>query len=218
MNRALFAIAAAALGALALGCKSARDGLPPGKGLVSFDREPPDGAEVVEAPRWKAGDRFVYRKGGLIRIAMHVDAIEEDGDYRLVEEASGLTTVLGSDLGEKGQLDADHDELARTLDPADQVLCFPLWAGKRWSSHFVSRAPGRDDVPLFVTYHADAWEEIAVPAGRLRTLRIWRRARVALEGDYLERVSCLWYAPEVGAIARRLDDGLLTELEEFQRQ
>ena len=34
--------------------------------------------------------------------------------------------------------------------PADFELAWPLWVGKRWSCHYVSRAPGREDLPLFV--------------------------------------------------------------------
>ena len=94
-----------------------------------------------------------------------------------------------------------------------------MWRGKRWTSHFVRKQLDQPALPLMVTYEVDAVETVTVPAGSFSCLRIWRRARVAeSEQRYLERVSVLWYAPEVGYFAKRLESGSLMELEEFHRQ
>jgi hypothetical protein len=39
----------------------------------------------------------------------------------------------------------------------------------------------------------------------------------AVEEKYFERNDLLWYAPAVGFFARKLEDGLLTELQAFSR-
>jgi len=198
-------------------CRSAPEALPAGGGLVSVDRLAPPGVELVEAPEWQVGDRFVFRKGGLARLAYRVSATV-DGVHHLTDEQSGMVTLVDGQLAELGQDKPDEPALTRRFDPADNLLTWPLWVGKRWTSHYVSRAPGRRDVPLQTTYHCDAIEMVKVPAGTLRAWRVWRRTRVAAEGEYLERVSVLWYAPEVGVIVRRLTGGLLLELEECHRQ
>jgi hypothetical protein len=97
-------------------------------------------------------------------------------------------------------------ELERELAPADSRFAWPLWVGKRWVSHFVRKVPGAG-LPVLATYQCDARERITVPAGTFDCWRIWRRARPATEGKFL-----------VGWVVRRLDDGVLLELEEFHRQ
>jgi hypothetical protein len=129
-----------------------------------------------------------------------------------------MNNTFTRDLWEVGQEKADAPEATRVQSPPHPILTWPLWEGKRWSCHLVTKAPGRPAVPLNVSFHCDRLETIDVPAGKFRALRIWRTARVAAEGDHFARTSLLWYAPEVGFLVRRLDDGLLTDLEEFHRQ
>ena len=57
-----------------------------------------------------------------------------------------------------------------------------------------------------------------MPAGSFDCFRIWRRSQPLIEGSYLDKVSLLWYAPEVGNFVRRLEDNAVTELESFHRQ
>ena len=202
-------------GLLLPACRGAAGSLPPGRGLVSYDRDPPQGAVAYDAPAWKVGDRLVYRKGGAVRAAYRVEATE-DGVHRLVEEQGTLVLHIGTDLSDRGQETVGGGTV--TYDPADFELSWPLWQGKRWSCSFVSRAPGREDIPLLVSYTCDATEDVTVPAGTFRCLRIWRRARLASPGNWIDRFSIAWYAPEAGAFVRRLNDSLLTELEEIHRQ
>lgn len=199
------------------GCRSTPASLPPGRGLVTVDREPPPNATVVPAPAWKVGDRFVYRKGGLSRLAFRIESTA-DGVHRLVEEQGGIVMKIGEDLSDRGQEKPGDPKSAIVYDPADFELTWPLWQGKRWSCSFVSRSAGREDIPLLVTYECDATEDVTVPAGKYRCLRIWRRARLAVPGNWIDRVSVAWYAPEPGAFVRRLNDSILTELEEIDRQ
>jgi hypothetical protein len=188
-----------------------------GKGILALDGAPPPGVESFARPEWRQGDRFVYRRGGRIRLAFRVDSAGADG-YRCVEEVSLMTNSFTRDLWEAGQERDGVPEATRALAPPDPMLTWPLWEGKRWSGHLLSKAPGRPAIPLQVSYHCDRVETVHVPAGSFRALRIWRNVTVAAEGDYVVRTSLRWYAPEVGFLVRRLDDGVLTDLEEFHRQ
>jgi hypothetical protein len=172
---------------------------------------------VFAQPAWKVGDRLVYRKGGVSRLACRVEATV-GGVHRLVDEQGGMVTLIGEDLSDRGQEKPGDRSLSVSYDPADFELTWPLWQGKRWSCHYVSRAPGRPDLPLLVTYECDATESVTVPAGTFRCLRIWRRARLAVEGNWIDRISLAWYSPQAAAFVRRLNDSLLTELEEIDRQ
>jgi hypothetical protein len=163
------------------------------------------------------GDRFVYEKGGISRLAFRLESTS-DGVHRLVDEQIGLVTLVGVDLSDHGQEKPGAPELTISEDPADFAVTWPLWVGKRWSCHFVRRQAGAEDVPLLVTYECDGIDTVKVPAGTFRCLRIWRRARPASSGNYVDRISIAWYAPEVGAFVRRLNEGLLIEAVEIDRQ
>ena len=188
-----------------------------GRGIVAFDRDPPAGVEVFERPEWTAGDRFVYLRAGLIRLPFRV-LDGEDGGYVLEHEESGGQTLITRDLAMAGQRDPEMPGGVRVDDPPEALLHWPLWAGKRWTCHFFRKQAGQPVLPLQATYHCDGTETITVPAGTFECLRIWRRVRVAAEGQYLERTSLLWYAPEAGYFARRLENGTLVELAELYRQ
>lgn len=212
--------AALAAALVACACRASGPHLPAGPGLVAADRTPPEGVEVHQVPQWLAGDRFVYQKAGQARIALRASELAEGG-LGLVDEQTGHTLLVGPEQLERGERAPEGRKGGRggfELDPGDQVVSWPLWVGKRWTSQFVSRADGRGDLPLVALYHCDAVETVSVPAGTFECLRIWRRVRVAGEGPYPERVALVWYAPEIGAIARRLDDGLIAELVEIHRQ
>jgi hypothetical protein len=194
-----------------------RPHLPAGAGLVSFDREAPASAERFERPSWRVGDRFVWRQGESLRLAERVASADESG-YELIDELDGARTRFNLDLAELGWTPAAGSEAeSRELDPYDAVLSWPMWVGKRWVSQFTRRAQS-GDVPILATYVCDLLEEVQVPAGSFLALRIWRRTRPASPGTFVERTTLLWYAPAAGCFVRRLDDGLLTELCEFQRQ
>jgi hypothetical protein len=188
-----------------------------GRGLVTFERTPPEGAVTAPLPVWKLGDRFVFRRGGHVRIAMRVVEADATG-YVLEEEDSGIKMRFTPELWELGQDSLLHPEVDIALDPYDARFSWPLWVGKRWTAHYVSRKAGRPQLPFLVVYHCDALEEVKVPAGRMQTYRIWRRLRPAAEGNFLEIVTLAWYSPELGTIVRRLENGVITELEECVRQ
>jgi hypothetical protein len=190
-----------------------------GRGLLSFDRQPPPDAATFAAPRWQAGDRFVFVRGSAQRLTMHVEA-ESDG-FALVDDTTKSSQLLSHELADLGLREPDARgkmQAVIALAPGDARYHWPLWVGKRWSCQFYRKAPGQPPLPLLVTYAVEASEEVTVPAGTFQTLRILRRTSVAAQGTFLERASLCWYAPRIGAEVRRLDDGVLTELAEVHRQ
>lgn len=213
-SRALLALSLTLLGA----CSSTKAStLPSGRGLYSYDRTAPAGAERFPRPDWTEGDLFEYRRGERARIRLRVER-HPDGGLLLVDEERGTALALDEDLGELGELAEGGETYRVRFDPVDARFSWPLWSGKRWATHFVRRDEGGEEVPFLVEYRCDGIETIEVPAGRLRCLRIWRTVSIAADGDFVERAALLWYAPEVGYLARRLENSLVVDLVDYQRQ
>jgi hypothetical protein len=153
--------------------------------LISFDRDPPPGVEVFERPTWRVGDRFVYGKGHQVRLPSRVEA---DGEgWLLVQEQGGPSLRLDADLGDLGQQPKEGTEGQVSNDPVDTRFSWPLWDGKRWSCEFVRRTTDVVPMPLHVEYEVLGEEQVKVPAGTFRCLRIWRTVRPAKEGKYIDR-------------------------------
>lgn len=206
------ALAAAALSSL-VACTSAPE-YPPGAGLRAFDRRPPEGAETHFCPEWTEGDELVYRRGTRIEVSY---VVEREGEgWALHDPRSETKLVLDADLAQLGVRPSDGDpgEYDVRFDPFDPSYSWPLWVGKRWTGQYVRREGSSTEVPVIARYEVDASEEVTVPAGTFMTLRIYRRDAVDLPGNYVERTTVDWYAPEVGYVVKRLEGGLETVLVE----
>ncbi len=134
----------------------------------------------------------------------------------------GTVLALGRDLSDRGVWEW-QDEKGKGVPekrylPSDRVLHWPLWVGKTWSCQFMEVS--KDGVqPIRVIYHCEAQEPIQTRAGTFDCLRIRRIARLEIPGRiYLDKVSLLWYSPKVGWWVRKLEDGIETELTDYQRQ
>lgn len=208
-------------------CQDAPPALPEGegRGVVAADTAAPSGGETVAAPRWRAGDVFVYRRAGVARVQMRVaeppatlpeGLVLPEGAWVLQDEDSRGVLYLDAELAEIGQQVGDRTGSLRLNVPAERRYHWPLWPGKRWTSEFVRKAPGQA-LAMTAAYHVDAVEEITVPAGTFRCLRIWRRLRPVGDRPWPELVTVWWYAPQVGTFVRRLENSVMLELEAAMR-
>lgn len=187
-----------------------------GRGLVSADEIPDEGVRAWSRPKWSVGDRYTYRRGGLVEMTFRVIAADDSG-YVLEEETGGLRNMFTPDLWVRGQSMEGQPEAELTLDPADAQLTWPLWVGKTWVCHFVRRGPN-GAMPIVAHYECDALETLTTPAGELECLRVWRRTQPATDGRFFEKNDLMWYAPSIGFFARKLEDGMLTELQSVERR
>lgn len=189
-----------------------------GRGLATVSSSAPAGAEVFVRPTWKLGDRFTFRRGGKLRLLQSVVRADDSG-YELEEAVSKIRTVMGPDYEQTAESVADDPWSEKRIVPGDWRVTWPLWVGKRWACEYLFKKPGEPALPVLAEYRCDAKERVSTPAGDFDCLRIWRVARPAIEGRrFLDQVAVSWYSPEVGAFVRRLKDGVVTELESFQRQ
>ena len=170
----------------------------------------PAAAQVV-APALKPGDTWTYRgidnynrlptgtwarevtsaASGSIRIAMRsADGSFEDV-YRVPGElASGVL----------------NDRARGAMEPAFQLMPFPLAEGKSWSQKVIRTDPFTNEKrEMLVTGKVRGWETIKVPAGEFRAMKVERTMYL---GDYdtfrgiTQRTETEWYAPDIRGAAK----------------
>ena len=190
--------------------------MPAGRGLLVPATQGSESSETFAAPTWRDGDTFEFVRGSTVRLRYRVEATESGG-WNLLDVDKGARLALDRDLGQLGERDKNGDWRVR-FDPVDPSFAWPLWPGKQWTGEFVRRAEGDREVLLLANYRCGPIEWIEVPAGRVRAIQVWRTLSLAGAEGVPDFVSLLWYAPEFGTFARRLESGLLTELSAVLRR
>lgn len=182
-----------------------------GPGVLRADTEA--GADAVTRPEWAVGDRFVFSRGPA-KIATEVVAADATG-YRLRDVQAGVELLYDRDLAELGQDTPKEPRYRITMAPGDPREHWPLWSGKRWEAELALLAPGEGPRRILVRYECDAKETITVPAGTFECYRIWRRSGPVRGERGNETVAVHWYSPKVGHFVKRLENGVLLELAEW---
>ncbi|GAB4152866.1 MAG: hypothetical protein Fur0037_21690 [Planctomycetota bacterium] len=186
-----------------------------GRGLVAYDPSPPKGAELFERPTWRVGDRVVLLRGGRQRLEQVVVAATGSG-YELADQ-TGSRMFRDLDLATLGESPGEGLPLTHRLAPKDVRYHWPLWVGKRWKCHYLDQS-ARGSMPFVVGYAVEAVDEISVPAGTFRCLRIVRTSERATEdgADWFQGTMVIWYAPDIGIEVRQVIGGLSIDLIEWQ--
>ncbi len=131
--------------------------------------------EKVEAPVWNAGDKWAFDRGGPIEV------IKCDDHCYLVRFSGGPFPRAASGVAvlEKSTLNITHvldgNTRRQYLDTGKKILNFPLTVGKEWKNFYQRTEPGVDGLVL-VEYHETlrvlGWEEIKVPAGKFKAVKM----------------------------------------------
>lgn len=171
-----------------------------------------DPAEVA-APALKVGERWVYRTSGYAgggafdRIEVEVTAVDDKLVHTVYSGAEGKEL----DVTWTPQWNAVVDPRGAIWRPNSRGMQFPLRAGDRREAEAelqftrepppgVRRPPAGARVQMSRTIRVVGWEDVEVPAGRFRALRIdsenVARRLDASVPDTRSRAQT-WYAPEV---------------------
>ena len=185
--------------------------------MLAADEAPPADARTWPCPTWQVGDSFTLVRGDVLRGTYTVVAADDQG-YTL--ETGGRTRLRRDRaLGNLGAIAVDGDAPVRVMSPVDARYHWPLWVGKRWQCEFVDRAPGKPPLTMLASYVVEALDEIRVPAGTFRALRVRRTLRLlADEGKFMTRTQMTWYDPEAGVEVRQLIGDTMVELVETNRR
>lgn len=189
-------------------------------GCATLDRPgimPGDTAKVVEAPRYRVGDRWVYR----VRSGYRMPLIYEETQTVTAIDSGGITVAIAGrgpevafdrierwpSAGRVTQGALFDIETRRFREPLVRYD-FPLWPGKRWSRfvdnyNVLTQKEGRINRYVRVEGH----ERITTPAGTFDAIRM--QVIMRLDDDEFWRwpTDCMytiWYAFEAKASVREV--------------
>lgn len=168
-------------------------------------------AAQVAAPALKAGDTWTYRgidNYNRLPTGMwtrEVTSTAASGIRVAVRSADGSVDDLFRAPGEltSGVL---NDRARGTMDPAFQLMPFPLAEGKSWSQKVIRTDPVTNEKrEMLVQGKVLGWETIKVPAGEFKAIKVERTMYL---GDYdsfrgiTQRTETEWYAPDIRGAAK----------------
>lgn len=167
---------------------------------------------TASAPLLKAGQQWTYRRVDLWRNEeterFRQELAFEEGKRWIVrwtivdsEDARRRGSITGEFFDPSSHSFADGSVSGRHLP-----LRFPLTPGKSWSFDYAVRGSGKD-VKVTQTAVVRGWEEVRVPAGTFRALRVEHEGRyTASESGFSwsGRIrEIYWYAPAAGRAVMR---------------
>ncbi len=169
-------------------------------------------AQAVTAPVLKVGNKFILQRTNVL-VQGNPDAKSWD-IHRTVTAVSSQGVMMDEFRGknpEKFVLDLTPELNIRAIndrrfEPFYPELKFPLAAGDRWDSKVSFDRPGGGNI-IYRLSHEAASEEIVVPAGTFRVIRIevkgWYNATNGTGGSGAgQNKQTIWYAPDVGHIVQ----------------
>lgn len=146
----------------------------------SMKRIGPDGKEVID--NWKVSKEETY--GGK---AFFVVSRQDGRELWLRKETRSQVYVM------------DGGKTVDTFTPDWGDWQWPLEVGKTWTTSYTLLSGGRS-VTASGTWAVTGEEEIAVPAGKFKALRIERAP-----GNNSNHVVKRWYAPDIGLVVKQID-------------
>jgi hypothetical protein len=203
------------------GCATSPETGPQSKDPVGQQSEVPLQASnisvqnAVEKPRFTIGDRWVSR--GLVQWQDGVEVNDENSVESKISAVSGdnielvrttLSSKSGTDVGTPSRQKLDASTWT-TVNPnivegKEVILAFPLQVGKTWRYQYTVRDPRLD---IGMTAKVEGWEEVRVPAGNFKALKVVHEGSWSFTNPYGEKWSgriilTVWYAPEAKNIIR----------------
>lgn len=162
----------------------------------------------VERPVLKPGTEWVYkvdnskrnRPGPAAELKRVIKEVS-DKDYT-IEISTGGNTRVGAMSLDLNPFSEGLTSSGRTSSPLP-YFAFPLEPGKTWKGVVDYPSPfGSLMINVNMTTRALDWEEITVPAGKFRALKIEANGRSVGGPINGTRKVTLWYAPEVANYVR----------------
>jgi hypothetical protein len=153
--------------------------------------------EEVPRPDIRVGDRWTYRdlKATDPRRQQYEIQVTFVDEKSIVGYAAFPMSERESDAVWTAEWNAVSGANGLVFRPSGGLFRFPLHAGKTYRSAFESERPrdGRGVTRVSMTVVVTGWEEIEVPAGRFRALRIEATHDGRKDGPQV----IAWYSPGV---------------------
>ena len=164
-----------------------------------------DDPALVKTPYVEVGDCWSYRASrffyqGWIRdfreCVTYVDK-EKNVVFALVtvkDDGREIETSYSLEWADSATLEGRYNK------PPAKFLKFPLHVGDKYELNFSitsSRGFGHQNTPARYEMEVIRWEDVSVPAGRFRALRIEGRGTMQGGTQTWTEARVIWYAPEV---------------------
>lgn len=167
--------------------------------------EPPAGAVKFDAAMPAVGTKLVYRttdhQGGGTREETWT-VVEASYEKRLVFGISDGVDLRIYDKATGNWIATLRDGKERiSMSPDSGTFSWPLWVGKSWLATFAyyDRVRGRSWNPVENWWKVAAYEDVTVPAGTFKALRL-----EASPGTNNATQQTFWYSPEAKIVVKRI--------------
>ncbi len=185
---------------LVAACKTV--GPDPNRAVAPAATQPAEGALVATGPTIPpVGARWVYARGG----RQWTNERLPDGEYKgrpvvRILGASNNVSLIDPETGNWiATIDANGTKQWEAL-PHYGTYSWPMFAGKAWTAEYDMHGYSERRAWTGSTkpWKVEAEEEVTVPAGKFKTLRLQSRP-----GNNVATFETNWYAPEIGIVVKR---------------
>ena len=154
------------------------------------------GQGKVEAPVWNVGDKWTLEDVVITVVnadenSYTVKYLTLRGDLTLIYEKSSLNRLYYM----------DRDKRIKYDDRNKRLFNFPLDIGKTWEDKFIIKqaALSTEETTYLETFTVLGWEEIVVPAGKFKALKLEYKQEMAGQTAGRPKVgkAWYWYSPDV---------------------
>ncbi len=159
------------------------------------------GQDKVEAPVWNVGDKWTISDDV---VATVVNADQEGYAVEYLTSRGEVTFLC-----DKSSLNRLYymgkDNRIKYEGRNKRLFNFPLNIGKTWKDQYVTKsAAAPQEVTYLETFTVLGWEEVAVRAGKFKTLKLeYKQEMVGKTGDRpKEGKAWYWYSPDVKYIVK----------------
>ena len=163
-------------------------------------------AAAQEAPSLKAGTEWSIKRtavDGSVRndtLTVLGDRSQGSRNFTVVQRGDGVQIWLDRSTRALSFLLQDGKTI-ETYDPDWGDWRWPLKVGEKWSTTYrFQSADGRSVNGATATWTVAAEEEVVVPAGTFKTLRIERTP-----GNQSNHIVIRWFAPDIGLVVKQID-------------
>jgi hypothetical protein len=161
--------------------------------------------EKIQAPVWKAGEKWTFRydTGGdwSIEIIGEEKGLYVDATTRIKGRMPGTYTRYY----DKNSLNCvsiikDGKENVYERDSLNKYFDFYLYVGKTWSYSYEMISPSNQTFRVVSELSAVQYEEIEVPAGKFKTIKV--KNKLFITGGTSSGILNYWWSPDAKTVVR----------------
>ncbi len=162
------------------------------------------GQEKIEAPVWKVGDKWILTSEGIAKCEVEVVDADESS-YTIKFSHCMFERTPSKIIFEKSSLNRiytlEKNKRKKYNWGRRRLFNFPFFEGKKWGEDTFTGLPTYNpgapqvEYDFAETFQVLGWEDVEVPAGKFRAVKIKYIERVI--GDIFAGIGYFWYVPDV---------------------